>query len=329
LPLVVRLPNWVGNVVQAIATLQLLQQHGYQLHLVGKTWTADLLAGYDWPIHRYPGSSSAAIAQLWRLRRQLQRSDPGFGTRINMLLLTDSHRSAMEAGLAGMRSLGYRRNMRSHYLRQGLRRLRGLHAVQEYWLLGSALLDEEVPQQASHIEFAFAAKHTEEAIALRQAHRIADRYAVLCPFSGAGQTSASKRWPGFAELVRWLQAQGIPMVLCPGPGEVQESERSYPMALTLPSVSLGAYGALMRDAWCTIANDTGPGHIAAASGARLVSICGPHFNRRWTPLGRAVTLIHNPERWPTVEEVTAQLPSRPAYTADVATMGYDRAAAPH
>ena len=37
-PLIVRLRNWVGDVILGVPALQLLQSQGYELHLVGKGW---------------------------------------------------------------------------------------------------------------------------------------------------------------------------------------------------------------------------------------------------------------------------------------------------
>jgi len=37
-----------------------------------------------------------------------------------------------------------------------------------------------------------------------------------------------------------------------------------------------------------VANDTGPGHLAAAAGARLISLYGPRSVAAWTPIGANV-----------------------------------------
>ena len=44
-PLIVRLRNWVGDVVLGVPTLLRLQQAGHDLRLVGKGWARDLLGG--------------------------------------------------------------------------------------------------------------------------------------------------------------------------------------------------------------------------------------------------------------------------------------------
>eukprot|EP01136_Pigoraptor_vietnamica_P031933 Opistho-1_new@93151 len=51
--LVVRLSNWIGDVVLMLPSLLRLSE-AYTLHLVGKGWMPGLLAGYGWPCHVYP-----------------------------------------------------------------------------------------------------------------------------------------------------------------------------------------------------------------------------------------------------------------------------------
>ena len=57
-----------------------------------------------------------------------------------------------------------------------------------------------------------------------------------------------------------------------------------------------------------VANDTGPAHLAAAVGARLIAVYGPHSVSAWAPLGTRVALLQEPAGWPSLERVTALLP---------------------
>ena len=53
-----------------------------------------------------------------------------------------------------------------------------------------------------------------------------------------------------------------------------------------------------------VANDTGPAHMAAGVGARLLSIWGPVDAARWAPWGSSVTLMRRgPGEWSSVDEV--------------------------
>jgi heptosyltransferase-2 len=68
-------------------------------------------------------------------------------------------------------------------------------------------------------------------------------------------------------------------------------------------VRLGTYAALMADAALMISNDTGPGHMAAAVGAPLVSVLGPTDPEQWRAWGPSVHLLGGRGRWPTRDEV--------------------------
>jgi len=67
-PLIVRLPNWVGDVIMSLPTLWHLHHRGYALQLVGKRWAATLLAGCGWPVHTLPGPLKERVRLLRRLR---------------------------------------------------------------------------------------------------------------------------------------------------------------------------------------------------------------------------------------------------------------------
>jgi heptosyltransferase-2 len=73
----------------------------------------------------------------------------------------------------------------------------------------------------------------------------------------------------------------------------------------LPRVDLGTCAALMQQAAVMVSNDTGPGHLAAAVGAPLVSVFGPTEPGHWGAWGPTVNVVRHWPRWPTVEEVWA------------------------
>jgi heptosyltransferase-2 len=72
-------------------------------------------------------------------------------------------------------------------------------------------------------------------------------------------------------------------------------------------VGLGAYAALLRDAALVVANDTGPGHMAAAVGAPLLSVLGPTDPARWGAVGPTVHIMRQgTDGWPGLDAVAAQ-----------------------
>ena len=64
-PLIVRLRNWVGDVVLGIPLLQRLEDAGYQLQLLGKGWARDLLAGHGWAVETLPATVRERSPGSW------------------------------------------------------------------------------------------------------------------------------------------------------------------------------------------------------------------------------------------------------------------------
>ena len=264
MPLYVRLHNWIGDVVVGLPALRLLADAGVALECVGKGWAPALLEGHGWPVHQLPAGLRARAAQWRGLRARQQRGSGGPG--VDALLLATSFSAALECRLGGVRAMGLATDRRGWLLSRALPRPEGLHALEEYWQLACRYLGVDRPPPAD-IGLRVAPAAAQAARTLRVARSMAGPYAVLCPFSVGSMAGQSKRWPHFAELARRLSAGGLPLLLCPGPGEEAEARRDFPSAVVLEQVPLGAYAALMQDAALVVANDTGPGHIAAAVGA--------------------------------------------------------------
>lgn len=302
-PLIVRLRNWVGDVVLSVPTLQRLQASGFELHLVGKGWAGDLLAGLGWQVHKLPAGHFERLGQL----RQLRRSLSSAGRRPVGLTFPYSFSSALEMRLAGLRPTGFAYEGRSLLLRQAVPRPAGLHTLEEYWALGSAFLGSEAPVPAT-IEWPMHATAVAQAQALQDRHGLKPGFVLACPFAGGTFESQDKRWPDFAEFIdRLIDQTGRQVVLCPGPGdEATTAHRDHPRAISLEGVSMGAYGALMSRAALVVSNDTGPGHLAAAVGAPLLSVLGPTKPELWRPWGLNVHIERHWPRWPLVSEVLAR-----------------------
>jgi heptosyltransferase-2 len=308
-PLIVRLRNWVGDVTLALPMLQRLAAAGHAPVLVGKGWARDLLAGTGWPVHGLPKTLRERVALLQHLRREAAAADPGFRQApVQALCLPDSFSSALEFRLAGLRALGHAWEGRRLLLGRALPRPRALHELEVYWRLGQALLgtDEPAPAGAS---LRPTPAQQREAAALLAAHGLAEPVIVICPFSGGSWNGESKNWPGFADFAAHaLPSLGLPVVLCPGPGEEERIAREqYPGARLLPGVNLGVYAALLARAAAMVSNDTGPAHMAAAVGAPLVSVMGPSDPTLWRPRGPEgrVAVLGGQGRWPGADEVLA------------------------
>lgn len=302
-PLIVRLHNWIGDVVVGVPALRLLAAHGCELTLVGKPWAASLLAGHGWPVHVLERGLRARARQ-WRRLRVPQA--PRHADGIDALLLATSFSSALECRLGGGRPIGHDTDLRGALLARSVPRPHGVHALEENWRLACRFLGVDLPPPAS-IGLAVAPEARAAARARLGAAGIGDGFTVLCPFAVGRFEGRSKTWPGFEALARRLAAAGCRTVVCPGPGdEERDAHARFPASAVLVGVPLGEYAALLALAARVVANDTGPGHIAAAVGAPLVSVLGPTDAALWAPWGPTVRVAQRGQAsWPAVDDVLA------------------------
>jgi heptosyltransferase-2 len=305
--LLVRLHNWIGDVVVGLPALQLLARHGVRLELVGRPWAPDLLGAHGWPVHVQPKPLGERVAQ-WKALRDPVRAQGDQRVKlgrspIEVLLLATSFSSALDCRLAGLRSFGYDTDHRRWLLSRSMHRPRDAHMVEEHWRLACRLLGVDEPPPRD-LGLAVAPAAAQAADRLLAQHGLGTApFALICPFAIGTLKGMSKVWPGFQQLARTLLAGGVPVLVCPGPGEEDAAEAGYADCTILRQVSLADYAALMRRASVVVANDTGPGHIAAAVGARLVSVLGPTEPLRWSPWGSRVRVVQRPSGWPTLEAV--------------------------
>jgi heptosyltransferase-2 len=305
-PLIVRLRNWVGDVILGVPALQLLQAHGYQLQLVGKAWAPALLAGQAWPVHVRPAKLLDSVALLRTLKRQALAADAGFAGRENALVLPTSFSGALEMRLAGLRAVGYAQEARGLLLARAEPITYGGHALTSYWELACRFLRIEAAAPAC-IELRTAPADQAGADALLQEHAIRPGFIVICPFAGGQFEKQEKTWPAFAEFTRALLQRGRDIVACPGPGEDAIIRDQHAGVHLLAGVKLGVYGGLLRRAALVISNDTGPAHLAAAVGTPVLSVLGPTKPEQWAPWGPQVQVQRCWPDWPRVDEVALRV----------------------
>lgn len=109
---------------------------------------------------------------------------------------------------------------------------------------------------------------------------------ALLAFPGAGKPE--KRWPlpNFLALARALKGRRKVLFLT-APGEAGLGPQARAVGARWASVaSLKLLGALAALAGHALGNDSGPRHIAAAAGARTLTLFGPEGLREWHPYAR-------------------------------------------
>lgn len=313
-PLIVRIRNWVGDVVLGLPGLQLIESMGHELHVVARgKWAPSLLAGYGWPVHVQPQGLKEKVAQLRQIRAGLIDRDPAFDQRENAFLLPVSFSAALEMRLAGLKPVGVAKEGRSLLLSRAEPWAETGHELERYWDIACRFVHHTGPAPRQ-IGFRVQASTAVKAQQLLAAHGIKGAFAMICPFAGGKAATADKAdkvWPGFEAFAAQGAARlGLPLVVCPGPGEREEARQRFPDVSMLDSADLAVYAALLQRASVVVANDTGPGHLAAALGTPLISLIGPTNAARWAPWGPSVHVLQRPPRpgptdWPDTEEALA------------------------
>jgi len=297
----IRLPNWVGDVCMALPAVAVLCA-SRPCVVVGRGWAVDLLAGMGWTVLRLPAGTRPAAAAI--------RAALVPGAREGVLL-TNSFGSALQFRLAGVAATGYRAHWRSWLLGQGVARPAGGHEVERFWHLASWHLQPDAapgPPPAA-LNLSLAEHHQRQAAHALGQVAITGPYTVLCPLATGLAHGHSKIWPSFPLLCRGLVDAGETVISCPGPGEEAAAAAALPGAIPLPGLGLGAYAAILKGARRVVANDSGPMHLAAAVGARVIGLFGVSDPHRTSPWGAHGRVLGSATAWPTVGEVITALGS--------------------
>lgn len=110
---------------------------------------------------------------------------------------------------------------------------------------------------------------------------------------GAGK--ANKIWPFYRELVQQLGPRALVVW---GPGEKELAEATG--GRLAPPTSLRELAFLLQKARVVIGGDTGPLHLAAALGTKVIGLYGPTDPRRNGPYGQLHRVI---DRFPTTKSM--------------------------
>jgi heptosyltransferase-2 len=290
-PLIVRLPNHLGDACMSIAALDALAAAGYRLTLVGRPWIGALFEAYDW-----------ATVPLRGARRDHVRVLRDAGRGLQGVLFTNSLSTALEFRLAGIAATGYARGGRSPLLARALPVHAADHMVEYYHRLARAFIPQPAAVPAA-LDLRVSDDARSRVRAALAAAGVHGRYVVLCPVAVGLHHGKVKAWDGFTRLHDELRARDHRVVALPGPGESAEVRRVLPNAVVLPESDVGSFAALLADAQLVVANDSGPGHLAAAVGAPLVSVFGVTEPEKTRPWGVQVRMVGSGAGWPAYEEV--------------------------
>ena len=286
--ILIRGVNWLGDAVMALPALERLRETrpGARITLLTAAKLADLFVGHP-AVDRVLAfdKSEGTIALARRLRGQFDSA----------LILPNSFRSASEACLARIpERVGYEGNGRSLLLTRAIPRRPEETAMHKRSLaeirkrLADSSERETFPSAAHHLHhYLHLVDPKAQPVAPRIYVQDSERDAFRSRFSLPGKPilglnpgaeyGPAKRWPAehFVAAARLVSQQiDVHWLIFGGPGDLAVAET---IRQALPSSQSLAGQTTLRElcvglSLCrsVLTNDTGPMHLAAAAGARVV-----------------------------------------------------------
>ncbi len=282
--LIIRCPNWVGDIVMAIPALDCFRESFPKTKIIGimKKNAQGILRDGPW-FDGFIDCNDKSWAGFWRMTEQVRQYKADMA-----VLLSNSVRSALNVWLGGVKSIyGYRRNFRGIFLKGGPEPVRNNHGIvpipmTEYYLGICRWLGLNVPEKIQPRLF-IGQQVLERAESLFQKYGIRKNDTVIGLNPGAS-FGASKCWPPeyFAELAELCEKElGAKILLLSGPGEdsiaqaILTKSRADIINTNNDKVDLELLKPFVQRCSLLITNDTGPRHYAVALGIPVVVIMGP------------------------------------------------------
>jgi heptosyltransferase II len=300
----VRLPNHVGDTCMALPALHALTSAGLDCALVGRAWGASLLAGLG---AAYQPISGQLLPDRCVVRDFVGRLKSD-GDLVG-LVLPNSFGSALLFNLVAVPSAGLATGGRRALLRWPVREPHGRHEVERFHAAACGALvawgRPTVPLPDT-LGLRLMPSQRAAADALLLGSRL-ERYALIAPVATGHHHGRAKHWMHFAALVAPLRERGLQAVAAPPANEAYAVRAALPGATLLPPVDLGVYAALAERAGVVIANDSGSSHVAAAVGARQVTIFGVTDRQRTGPWSPRAICVGADGAWPDMAAVIAAI----------------------
>jgi heptosyltransferase-2 len=297
--IVIRCPNWVGDIVMATPVLDCFRQNFPNARIIGilgknaqgivrdGPWFDDLIDCED-----------KTLAGLLRMAGKIRASGPDMA-----VLLPNSVRSALPFWLARTKKIyGYRRNLRGPLLSGGPKPLRSGTRItpmpmQEYYLeicrwLGLTLPAVKKPTLFIRRQLQKRA----DDLLLKYGIRSNDTVIGLNPGASFG---SSKCWPAHnfaktAELFQQKFQAGILLLAGPGEEQIVHAIISKTTAKIINTagdrIDLELLKPIIKRCDLLVTNDTGPRHYAVALDVPVVVIMGP-TDPRYTSSNTDKTIV--------------------------------------
>jgi heptosyltransferase-2 len=282
--LIVRCPNWVGDIVMATPTLDCLRESFPQTKIIGllKKKVHGIVKDGPW-FDGLIDCQDKSWTGIWQTARQIRQYAGDIA-----IVLPNSFRSALTVWLGGTKQIyGYHRGSRGIFLSGGPEPVRDNHRIlplpmTQYYLEICRWLGLKVPNPAKPRLF-IGQGLLKRGQSLIQKYGIQENDLVIGLNPGASFGS-SKCWPAgyFAELAELCEKElGAKILLLSGPGEesivhaILAKSRANIINTDPDKVDLELLKPLIRRCNLLITNDTGPRHYAVAFDVPVVVIMGP------------------------------------------------------
>jgi len=291
--ILVRPPNWIGDVVMSTPALGSLRAAfpTSEIVLAANPVVSELMSPHpfcDGVIVFDKKGPHGGIGGLWKFSRLLA------GERFDLaILFQNAIEAAIVVRLAGIKMRGgYNTDGRGLLLTHAVRvtkEARRLHHIQYYLNMLSALGIAPAAQEPR-------LQCTEEEMCRAADILGAGRWAAINP--GAAYGSAKRWYPErFAQVADALASDfGYRVVLTGGPveagigAEIVSRMQSKPLNM-IGKTSLRQLMALLASVNLVITNDSGPMHVAAAFGRPVVAVFGPTDHTVTSPLCSRFALV--------------------------------------
>lgn len=302
---VVRAPNWLGDVVMSVPALRSLRRllPEARITLVARPGATDIFIDADL-IDDVLIYERAGIASAWEQVRQWRRQ------RFDLaVLMQNAFEAALIASLARVpMRVGYGTERRRILLTSPLplpawkderhESFYYLNIISELeQLLYRTSSVETIPAQFA-INVSSDRKQKARALLSEHGLRVGAPLMLLCPGS---INSRAKRWPAerYAALGDRLIESGANVVLIGSPGELDVSQEVCKHAQRQPIVLTGITTvaeatALISIADVLITNDTGPAHVGAALQTPTLVIFGPTNPLTTYPMSPNAEIVRRP-----------------------------------
>jgi heptosyltransferase-2 len=278
--ILVRVPNWIGDAVMVLPALKEISRlhSGAEIWVAGRGWVTDLFIGLDYVHDVLSIPETSGFSSLRKFGRKLRGLEFDAG-----VLFTNSFGSALPFALAGIpERWGYATDGRAPLLSRRVARRRppaGAHQVYSYLAIAAAM-----GASCDSPQLELPLKETDREAARRLLEEAGfDAGRPLIILNPGAFYGPAKRWPAerYAELAGRLREETGAEIGIVGSAEEAELARrisrlqgGIPRDLT-GRTSLRCLAGIFSLARLCVTNDSGPMHLAVATGTPTVALFGP------------------------------------------------------